>query len=560
MIYEEEYHNIDSNLTNCNVGNRRGRNIRDNIFIINAIMNQSKNNPKEAADIGVYDVYKCFDSLWLKECINDLFEAGLTNDKLVLLYQSNLSARVAIKTTSGITERFSISKTVMQGTVWSGLMCTASMDKLCKSIYNNEELLFKYRGIVNIPPLEMVDDILTAVKCGEKSSDLNLAVNNFVEHKKLKLSAKKCGNIHVGNKASKSKCPVKVVNGETMKESDKEKYLGDYLTSNANSKESLSARKARDYAILGEMSAILRDVPLGNRRTNIGLELRRAWFQNICLFNSEVWTGISENDLKDLGVIDNKILRVITGAHSKVPVEMLYIETSQLPISHVISVRRLIYWHTIIRRHKEEITSQVYNAMKDKPEKGDWIFLLKDDLNKIGLSLEDEESIVKLTKYEFKKVVKNKIRELCKNEMECLKLSHEKVKFIQHINLDKPQEYLTSGAFSNSQKSILFNLRSRCEGSFKDNFHKMYSDYTCQLCKLEVDTQEHALTCSIIRQHLSQQERDLLKTVSYEDIFGTLSTQLIITKLFQSILKIKKRLCAKDLPAAYPGTNTGPLG
>ena len=207
LIYEEEYHNIDSNLTNCNVGNRRGRNIPDNIFIINAIMNQSKNNPKEAADIGVYDVYKCFDSLWLKECINDLFEAGLTNDTLVLLYQSNLSARVAIKTTSGITERFNISKTVMQGTVWSGLMCTASMDKLCKSIYNNEELLFKYRGIVNIPPLEMVDDILTAVKCGEKSTDLNLAVNNFIEHKKLKLSAKKCGNIHVGNKAYKSKYP-----------------------------------------------------------------------------------------------------------------------------------------------------------------------------------------------------------------------------------------------------------------------------------------------------------------------------------------------------------------
>ena len=58
------------------------------------------------------------------------------------------------------------------------------------------------------------------------------------------------------------------------------------------------------------MSAILRDVPLGNRRTDIGLELRRAWFQNKCLFNCEVWTGISEKDLKDLGVIDNTIFRV----------------------------------------------------------------------------------------------------------------------------------------------------------------------------------------------------------------------------------------------------------
>ena len=145
--------------------------------------------------------------------------------------------------------------------------------------------------------------------------------------------------------------------------------------------------------------------------------------------------------------------------------------------------------------------------------------------------------------------------------MECLKLSHEKVKFIQHINLDKPQEYLTSGAFSNSQKSILFNLRSRCEGSFKDNFHKMYSDYTCQLCKLEVDTQEHALTCHIVGQNLSQQEKDLLKTVSFEDIFGTLNRQLIITQLFQSIIRIKKRiLSTRDPSTAYPGTNTGPCG
>ena len=92
------------------------------------------------------------------------------------------------------------------------------------------------------------------------------------------------------------------------------------------------------------------------------------------------------------------------------------------------------------------------------------------------------------------------MRELCKNEMECLKLSTEKVKFIQHINLERPQECLTSGAFSNSQKSILFNLSSRCESSFKDNFHKMYSDYTCQLCKLEVDTQEHALTFESARE------------------------------------------------------------
>ena len=98
IIYDEEYDVMDNSLTNCNVGSRRGRNIRDNLFVINAIMNQTKQNPKEAVDIGVYDVFKCFDYVWLQECINDLYESGLTNDKLNLIYISNEHANIAIKT------------------------------------------------------------------------------------------------------------------------------------------------------------------------------------------------------------------------------------------------------------------------------------------------------------------------------------------------------------------------------------------------------------------------------------------------------------------------------
>ena len=39
LIYNDEYSNIDSNLTDCNVGARKNRNIRDNIFVLNAIIN-----------------------------------------------------------------------------------------------------------------------------------------------------------------------------------------------------------------------------------------------------------------------------------------------------------------------------------------------------------------------------------------------------------------------------------------------------------------------------------------------------------------------------------------
>ena len=74
VIYNDEYKTIDSNLTDCNVGARKKRNIRDNIYVPNAIMNDAINGTKEPVDIAMYDIEKCFDSLWLDECINDIFK------------------------------------------------------------------------------------------------------------------------------------------------------------------------------------------------------------------------------------------------------------------------------------------------------------------------------------------------------------------------------------------------------------------------------------------------------------------------------------------------------
>ena len=42
LIYNNEYSSIDSERSDCNVGARKNRNIRDNIFVVNAIFNTIK--------------------------------------------------------------------------------------------------------------------------------------------------------------------------------------------------------------------------------------------------------------------------------------------------------------------------------------------------------------------------------------------------------------------------------------------------------------------------------------------------------------------------------------
>ena len=76
LVYQEKYPIVDKNMSDSQIGARRNKNIRNHIFIINAVINEAVNTGR-SIDILMYDYRQCFDTLWLKECINDLYDAGI---------------------------------------------------------------------------------------------------------------------------------------------------------------------------------------------------------------------------------------------------------------------------------------------------------------------------------------------------------------------------------------------------------------------------------------------------------------------------------------------------
>ena len=335
LIYNDEYHNVDEQLSDSNVGARKNRNIRDNIFVLNAITNSVINGNEEPIDVQVFDIEKCFDALWVEECITDPYEAGLNNDKLNILFLENQNANIAIKTASGKSERINISNIIMQGTVWGSLLCTTSMDKLGKMMYRDKDLAYKYKGIVETPSLGMVDDILSVQKCSDDALKANAVINAFVEGKKLTLSSKKCHRIHVQKKSSDGKdCPELKVHDAKMADSKQEKYLGDQINSTGNINSTIDERKNKEYAIVAEIIAILDEIPLGRYRMEIGLKLRQAMLLNGVLFNSEAWHSVDDKPIRKLEVVDEHLLQSLVQGHSKLPLEFLYLycpEIKSLP-------------------------------------------------------------------------------------------------------------------------------------------------------------------------------------------------------------------------------------
>ena len=97
-----------------NVGARKNRNIRDHLFVINAILNDVNNQKKVKVDVQITDIKKCFDKMSYRETANDIYNAGIKNDHFVLMANSNKKCLVAVKTPWGsLSERVELNEIEM---------------------------------------------------------------------------------------------------------------------------------------------------------------------------------------------------------------------------------------------------------------------------------------------------------------------------------------------------------------------------------------------------------------------------------------------------------------
>ena len=251
------------------------------------------------------------------------------------------SAKSANLTPNGTTNRRDIKNIIMQGTVFGSIICTSVMDKLAKIFYHDPNLVYKYKEKVAVPILGMVDDVLCVTKCSSSTIISNATINSFMELNKLTLSAEKCSRIHIEKKSNQ--CPKLKVHENEMKESKKEKYLGDVINEKGTLSDTIENRIAKAWSYVSEIGAILSEFPFGNKKIQVGLMLREAMFLNGVLHSSEAWHGLTATQIAQIELVDHQLLRTILGAHSKTPTEFLYLETGTLPVKYVITSRRLNY-------------------------------------------------------------------------------------------------------------------------------------------------------------------------------------------------------------------------
>ena len=198
LIYDSKYPEIDEKISDCQMGGRQNKGCKNNIFILNGIINElMKSKEKKSLVFQFYDYAQMFDSINLKEAISDMFDAGLDDENLALIYKSNKEINMAVKTAHGLSERETVKNLVLQGDKFGSLMASVQVDKIGQESMKRGYHYF-YKKSLPIGFLGLVDDIVGISETGHKASELNAFMNIKTAEKTLQFGPKKCKFMIVG--------------------------------------------------------------------------------------------------------------------------------------------------------------------------------------------------------------------------------------------------------------------------------------------------------------------------------------------------------------------------
>ena len=138
----------------------------------------------------------------LKESISDLFDSGIQDDTVTLLYEANGNVKVRVKTPSGLSVEIIYDEIVLQGDTWGPPMAANQVDSFGKQLLEEDtEFIYKYKGYIPIGVLGMIDDLVGVSESGVKTAQLNAYINVKTAEKKPQFRPNKCHTMTIAHKS-----------------------------------------------------------------------------------------------------------------------------------------------------------------------------------------------------------------------------------------------------------------------------------------------------------------------------------------------------------------------
>ena len=186
---------LKQNMSNFQNRGSKEKAVVDNLFFLRTLIYHSKYMGMQLW-LTFYDTEKCFDSLWLEDCIISLWDNVVKDDIVSLIYKLNVKNKFHHKTPFGDTQVLPLENLLKQETVLRPFLNNRSLDRVCK------ESLGYLIGLVEIKSMEFLDDIEDPNSDEISAKFSNRIVEQIQFEKRLTLSAEKCEFLNINSKCN----------------------------------------------------------------------------------------------------------------------------------------------------------------------------------------------------------------------------------------------------------------------------------------------------------------------------------------------------------------------
>ena len=270
----------------------------DNWFILRAVIDNNKRLRRNTY-ILMADAEKCFDRLWLQDCLVDMKEAGMREREIQMIYSLNKRAEIKIQTPVGETKEIEVKELVKQGRVLGPLMCCVNSARINNMKEKAKTLI---TPDLDVGALVYVDDIMAV---GNKDVVEKIGKNlRSMEKKKKYTFNNENGKSHymimtTGNKEEEQELDIQVEKGMITRTREY-KYLGNWIAENGTIERQLDEIATKCRGMVAEMKRIGDESKTGKMSTRIQLPLFEKTVIPVLLYNLETWTNWRKKDWEEI--------------------------------------------------------------------------------------------------------------------------------------------------------------------------------------------------------------------------------------------------------------------
>ena len=349
-------------------GGRKNRSANDNWLAMLAILDSNRERRKKNYLVFA-DAAKCFDRLWLEDCLLDMVKDGMRERKANLLYEMKKNSQITIITPYEETERFNLERVVKKETIYGPQLCCSSTSKINDIGETRPETLVY--GNLWIATLAYIDDIASG---GSEETEEGVGNNLKAMEREKGFRFNTDKTKYLTAKIGKEKCKNLAIEVEmgSVERLDKYKFLGNWIGEDGAAALQIEEKEKEVTKYIVEIYKMGKEEWLGTFSTEARLLMYGKTMVPGVIYNLEYWTDIEERLIERLEKIQGKTLKGLLMLPDSMPYLGILKETGTWPMEKKIWYHSLMLYQHMMDSDVERLGKVIITTQKEKGYGKNW--------------------------------------------------------------------------------------------------------------------------------------------------------------------------------------------